>query len=420
MIPYTSPDSQMLPPLNPPRSAETTSEHRRGKQWLRHAIALWLVVVFAASVKSIIEPRFHTVYTTFSQASRDWWLAQSLYAGREFFYSPAFAVAMTPLAHFARLAGCDRLDLDKLRIAGLRLASLLSHCASGNELARCGGGTISDSRVGRHGAQYLVGAEQRNFDRDGLVGGCGDRPRQMVASGAMVGGADSHQSVASRCRRTFKRTLAAAAGRPLGAVRRRNWHAAISSARAVGRRRSICRLVSVPRPSTSRRQPLLRLSRRLDDLGANPRTGQSAPYLALQAGLGLAILAWCFWQRHRKLPARQLVVYTIAAWSIWQLLMGPGTERLTYNIIAPALAWGVLTAWHDAGRRALAQPGVDNRRLCHHLFIGRRRNGTTADHLVPGIDRTGADRRADFCRLARLARSIRRALVRRSISADAI
>ena len=75
-------------------------------------------------------------------------------------------------------------------------------------------------------------------------------------------------------------------------------------------------------------------------------------YLMLQLGLGVVILGWCLWQRRRGLPLRQLAVYTIAAWSVWQLLVGPGTERLTYNIIAPALAWAVLTCFYNGRQRA--------------------------------------------------------------------
>jgi hypothetical protein len=75
-------------------------------------------------------------------------------------------------------------------------------------------------------------------------------------------------------------------------------------------------------------------------------------YLALQAAGGLAVLAWCWWQRRRGIAPAQLATYTIAAWCVWQLLLGPGTERLTYNIIAPALAWGLLSSFYDASRSA--------------------------------------------------------------------
>ena len=68
---------------------------------------------------------------------------------------------------------------------------------------------------------------------------------------------------------------------------------------------------------------------------------------------GLAVLGWCLWQRRRGLPTVQLVMYTISAWSVWQLFCGPGTERLTYNLIAPSIAWGLLTSFHERRGRTL-------------------------------------------------------------------
>ena len=65
----------------------------RPERWLRAAIIAWIVLATAASVKTIVEPRLHTVYTAFSGAARDWWTGHSLYVERDFFYSPSFAVA---------------------------------------------------------------------------------------------------------------------------------------------------------------------------------------------------------------------------------------------------------------------------------------------------------------------------------------
>jgi len=51
----------------------------------------------------------------------------------------------------------------------------------------------------------------------------------------------------------------------------------------------------------------------------------------------------------RGATVRQRLVWTIAAWSSWQLLLGPGTERLTYILLAPAVAWGMVASY--AARR---------------------------------------------------------------------
>ncbi|HEV3415406.1 MAG TPA: hypothetical protein VG056_01270, partial [Pirellulales bacterium] len=71
-----------------------------GAAWLRFAIGAWIALAVAASVKTIIEPQLHTVYTAFSHGSRDWWDGHSLYVDRAYYYSPTFAIAMTPFASF--------------------------------------------------------------------------------------------------------------------------------------------------------------------------------------------------------------------------------------------------------------------------------------------------------------------------------
>ena len=70
----------------------------RPSRWLLAARAFWFSLGIALAIKTIISPEIHTVYTAFSGASRDWWANHSLYSERAYYYSPAFAVALTPLA----------------------------------------------------------------------------------------------------------------------------------------------------------------------------------------------------------------------------------------------------------------------------------------------------------------------------------
>src|SRR5262249_37490218 len=70
-------------------------------------------------------------------------------------------------------------------------------------------------------------------------------------------------------------------------------------------------------------------------------------YFILGAAAGLAVLGWILWLRHSRRTDRseaEIVTYTLAAWASWQLLFGPGTERLTYLIIAPFSAWAGITS----------------------------------------------------------------------------
>ena len=60
------------------------------------------------------------------------------------------------------------------------------------------------------------------------------------------------------------------------------------------------------------------------------------------------MLAWCVWLKQSRggnRPVAEIVTYTLAAWASWQLLFGPGTERLTYMIVAPFAAWAMMTSY---------------------------------------------------------------------------
>ncbi|HEY2761587.1 MAG TPA: glycosyltransferase family 87 protein [Pirellulales bacterium] len=80
-------------------------------------------------------------------------------------------------------------------------------------------------------------------------------------------------------------------------------------------------------------------------------------YLLLQAAGGMAVLAWCVWlkrSRNTSRSAAEIATYTLAIWACWQLLFGPGTERLTYMIVAPFAAWVVITSYFERKNFSLA------------------------------------------------------------------
>jgi disulfide bond formation protein DsbB len=43
----------------------------------------------------------------------------------------------------------------------------------------------------------------------------------------------------------------------------------------------------------------------------------------------------------------------LSMWAAWQLLFGPGTEQLTYGIIAPSAGWAVLVSFAEKRARWL-------------------------------------------------------------------
>jgi hypothetical protein len=79
---------------------------------------------------------------------------------------------------------------------------------------------------------------------------------------------------------------------------------------------------------------------------------------------GLAVFAWCVWLARRKampgvitteqVTSARCVVGTLSVWVAWQMLFGPGTERLTYGVIAPVATWSLLVAFQTKRHRVLA------------------------------------------------------------------
>jgi hypothetical protein len=77
----------------------------------------------------------------------------------------------------------------------------------------------------------------------------------------------------------------------------------------------------------------------------------------MEAAAGLAVLGWSLWLRHSRSLKRsdaEIVICTLATWASWQLLFGPGSERLTYLIIAPFASWAVIRSFVERRHQWLA------------------------------------------------------------------
>jgi hypothetical protein len=68
-------------------------------------------------------------------------------------------------------------------------------------------------------------------------------------------------------------------------------------------------------------------------------------YKILQLGSALAVLGWVLWQKRKIASPEHLLAAILSIWASWQLLFGPGTEQITYGIIAPSAAWAVMTSF---------------------------------------------------------------------------
>jgi hypothetical protein len=68
---------------------------------VRLAVSCWLMIALAVAVRTVVEPQHHTVVPILANSAEHWWTDRPLYADYKpldyYRYSPAFAVAATPL-----------------------------------------------------------------------------------------------------------------------------------------------------------------------------------------------------------------------------------------------------------------------------------------------------------------------------------
>ncbi len=339
--------------------------------WLRIAINAWILLAIAASVKTVIEPERHTVYTAFSHACRDWWDGNSLYVDRAYYYSPTFAILMTPFAIWPDWLGGVLWNFASVGLLVYALRIFFRDVLSRKRGARGEGRGTRDEEE----AATDVRPARWPVLSDGAEG--------LFQSLVLIGTARSVWSGQSNAILVALVVLGAAA-----IVRRQWWPAAMFLAvpiyikiwpvavaglfavqwpKRIAPRLVVCStgLALLPFLTTSPRAVAASYTGWYHCLTNRQVTQFRFPgyrdawtiweqfqspvdkraYLIVQATAALATLAWCLWQYRRTRSPTWQAISTIAIWSAWQLLFGPGTERLTYNLVAPALAWAVLSAF---------------------------------------------------------------------------
>ena len=68
-------------------------------------------------------------------------------------------------------------------------------------------------------------------------------------------------------------------------------------------------------------------------------------WAVLQATMGAAAAAFCFWGRRSGWKRRRCLLAALCLSSVWMTLFGPATESSTYILLAPAVTWGLVVAW---------------------------------------------------------------------------
>ena len=318
------------------------------------AVTVWIVFAIVAGVKAVASPIKHNSYYAFQAGTLLWWADQDMYDGtfNEFRYGPAFAVAFSPLAQLP-------MSLGSLIWMWINLAAFFWAL---RVLVR----------------DILPAAWTP--DREGLF-----LLLVLMASYRGIWTAQTNTLI-------FATVVAG-----IQAIQRQRWGwaafwlavpvhikiwpvaAALLLIACWPRKllvRWVCALSAVALLPMATRWPSVVLTRYHEwYLGlSGPMLVRhdyrdmwtlweavSGPvdkpaYLVLQLSTALLAAALCLWQQRRGATLEQLMTFVLGMWTAWQLLLGPGSERATFSLIAPLTAWAVVTCLSGSRGRALILP----------------------------------------------------------------
>ncbi len=320
--------------------------------WLRAAVIAWAIFFVVLTIKGAVQPNQRSVYFAFTAGARDFWAGDEFYGRDGFYYGPVFAMLMTPFAQLPDPVGAVLWNWFN---AGLFLFAVIR---------------FYRDVIAPRFPQFMLGA----FLVLTLIGSA--RSLYAAQSNALIIGMILLASVEI--------------------VHRRWWRAAFCLALPVHIKvwpLAAAMLLCVRHP----KQLIARIVIAIAVLGATPLVTHSPNYVAryygkwqhsladrqakamrwpgyrdawtlwettigpvdkrvytiVQLSVAATIFAWCLAQRLRGVDERSAVMDTLALWAGWQMLLGPGSERLTLAILAAPAAWMLVQSYTQRRGRAL-------------------------------------------------------------------
>tara|TARA_R110002095_G_scaffold199374_2_gene179152 strand:- start:7943 stop:9202 length:1260 start_codon:yes stop_codon:yes gene_type:complete len=317
-----------------------------GAIWLKRALILWAVLWIAVSVKFVLQPENKSVYPCFADSSINWWADRSLYDNEVqktgFRYSPTFALAFTPFAILPATFGGMLWSALNIVLLVYALRLLVKEIFPGDW-----------SKFQE--ACFLILT---------LAGSA--RAIWSAQSNSLVFALAVFAAVSMKKERWWAAAFILAA-----AVHIKLWPAALAlllmarfPRQLTGRFAAACALLFIP-PFFTR--PLPVVMQQYQDwyalLTGPYRTLRQAGlrdaytlaehfgtyvddrvYTLMQLGLAGLALIWCL--RLAKISTSTEAYFTgvLTTWVCWQLLVGPGTERLTFLLAAPIASWALIVS----------------------------------------------------------------------------
>ncbi|QDT99613.1 glycosyltransferase family 87 protein [Gimesia aquarii] len=331
---------------NPLYSQSPLVEEMSGAIWLKRALILWGILWIAVSVKFIIQPEKKSVYPCFADSSLNWWADRSLYDNEHqqtgFRYSPTFALAFTPFAVLPATIGGILWSALNIALLVYALRLLVKEVFPG-------------SWPKWQEACFLTLS----------LAGC-TRAIWSAQSNSLVFALAVFAVVSIKKERWWVAAIILAT-----AVHIKLWPAALAlllmarfPKQLMGRFATACVLLIFP-PFLTRPLPVviqqyqdwytlltgpyrtLRQAGLRDAYTIAEQFGtyvDDRVYTLLQLGMAGLALFWCL--RLAKVANSNQTYFTgvLTTWVCWQLLVGPGTERLTFLLAAPIASWALIVS----------------------------------------------------------------------------
>jgi Glycosyltransferase family 87 len=309
------------------------------------AVAVWIAVSLGLALFGYCYPHIHSVFDVYALAGRNWWRGQDLYdpgGTTDYFrYSPAFAVAISPLAFLPpgwgnclwRIAIClvllagllswSKQVLPRTLSAGQRTAFLLLVIpASMHSLQNAQANLLMLGAI----LLALAGAACERWNRAAAWLAVATLIKGYPVGLALLLGALYF--------RRFWLRYCVALGVGLGIPFLAQWPTLV-----------LCQYASWFRHLIDSTVIMRERQRSLDYLLA--LTGHPvAPrqFLAFQILAAAAVLAICLQEYRCHTDDSRLLMKVFQWFALWVALFGPATETCTYMIVGPAIAWAVIEA----------------------------------------------------------------------------
>lgn len=341
---------------NPLFSKSPQVEEASGALWLKRALILWVVLWIAVSVKFVVQPEKKSVYPCFADSSINWWADRSLYDNESqstgFRYSPTFALAFSPFAMLPATLGGILWSALNIALLVFALRILVKEIFPGDWTKFQEACFLMLSLAGC--ARAIWSAQSNSLVFALAVFAVVSLKKERWWAAAFLLAAAVHiklwpAALALLLMARFPRQLGvrfAAAGailvippfltRPLPVVLQQyqDWYALLTG------------------PYRTLRQAGLR-----DAYTIAKHFGtyvDDRVYTILQLGLAGLALVWCL--RLVQITHSNNTYFTgvLTTWVCWQLLAGPGTERLTFLLAAPIASWALIVSFKERCYPSLA------------------------------------------------------------------